>query len=105
MTSIVDKYNNYLLLEKGFSDNTVQAYVSDVLKLLNFMEDEGLEAHDVQLNDLHRFAASLYDIGLTRRLLLNAQFPGIEHRRNFLFSIEFCSQYDLLSSVRRVNPP
>lgn len=69
MTSIVDKYNNYLLLEKGFSDNTVQAYVSDVLKLLNFMKDEGLEAHDVQLNDLHRFAASLYDIGLTNTTL------------------------------------
>lgn len=69
MTSIVDKYNNYLLLEKGFSENTVQAYVSDVLKLLNFMEDEGLEAHDVQLDDLHRFASSLYDIGLTNTTL------------------------------------
>lgn len=65
MTSIIDKYNNYLLLEKGFSPNTAEAYVGDVLKFFNFMEDEGLEARDVKLDDLHHFAASLYDIGLT----------------------------------------
>ena len=65
MTSIIDKYNNYLLLEKGFSTNTAEAYVGDVLKFFNFMEDEGLEARDVKLEDLHHFAASLYDIGLT----------------------------------------
>lgn len=64
MTSIADKYHNYLLLEKGFSLNTTEAYDRDVLKLLNFMEDEGLEARDVRLDDLHRFAATLYDIGL-----------------------------------------
>ena len=65
MTSIIDKYNNYLLLETGFSPNTAEAYVGAVLKFFNFMEDEGLEARDVKLDDLHHFAASLYDIGLT----------------------------------------
>ena len=48
MTSIIDKYNNYLLLEKGFSPNTAEAYVGDVLTFFNFMEDEGLEARDVK---------------------------------------------------------
>ena len=43
MTSIIDKYNNYLLLEKGFSPNTAEAYVGDVLKFFNFMEDEDLK--------------------------------------------------------------
>ena len=90
MTSIVDKYNNYLLLEKGFSENTVQAYVSDVLKLLNFMEDEGLEAHDVQLDDLHRFASSLYDIGLTNTTLSRI-LSGVRSFFHFLVEAGYLS--------------
>lgn len=60
----IDKYRAYLLLEKGLSDNTRLAYEQDVAKLLQYLADEGLDAQSVRLDDLHRFAASLYDLGI-----------------------------------------
>ncbi len=65
MAELKDKYRNYLLLEKGFSDNTTDAYCRDVDKLLLFLADEGLELRSVVLDDLHRFAASLLDVGIS----------------------------------------
>lgn len=53
-----------MLLERGLSENTRLAYEQDVYKLLQYLSDEGLEARDVKLDDLHRFAASLYDLGI-----------------------------------------
>lgn len=60
----IDKYHAYLLLERGLSENTRLAYEQDVYKLLQYLSDEGLVARDVKLDDLHRFAASLYDLGI-----------------------------------------
>lgn len=60
----IDKYHAYLLLERGLSENTRLAYEQDVYKLLQYLSDEGLEARDVKLDDLHRFATSLYDLGI-----------------------------------------
>lgn len=65
MAELKEKYRNYLLLEKGFSDNTTDAYCRDVDKLLLFLADEGLELRSVVLDDLHRFAASLLDVGIS----------------------------------------
>ena len=63
MSSILQKYQAYILLEKGLSPNTRQAYSSDVEKLLDFLADEGIDLLQTTLDDLHRFAASLYDGG------------------------------------------
>lgn len=60
----IDKYRSYLLLEKGLSANTCAAYVQDVTKLVQYLGDEGLDVRAVKLDDLHRFAASLYDLGI-----------------------------------------
>lgn len=53
------------MLEKGLSPNTREAYEHDVAKLLDFLHDEQLEVTQVRLEDLHRFAASLYDLGIS----------------------------------------
>lgn len=60
----IDKYRAYLLLERGLSENTRLAYEQDVSKLLQYLSDEGLVPEEVRLDDLHRFAASLYDLGI-----------------------------------------
>ena len=65
MSSILQKYQAYILLEKGLSPNTRQAYSSDVEKLLDFLADEGIDLLHTTLDDLHRFAASLHDIGIS----------------------------------------
>jgi len=36
----INSFLNYLTVEKGFSDNTVEAYRNDLLQLANFVEEE-----------------------------------------------------------------
>lgn len=62
---MIDKYHSYLLLEKGLSENTRLAYVADVSKLLLFLSGEGIDPLHAQLDDLHKFSASLYDVGIS----------------------------------------
>lgn len=64
---IIKKYHQYLKLEKGFSPNTVEAYQTDLEKLLRFLETEETGVTDVSLEVLERFAAGLHDIGIHPR--------------------------------------
>ena len=64
---IIRKYQQYLRLEKSLSPNTFDAYMTDLQKLLHFLEGENIEIPDVTPNDLQRFAAGLHDIGIHPR--------------------------------------
>lgn len=64
---IIRKYQQYLKLEKSLSPNTQDAYMTDLQKLLHFLEGEAIEVTDVTLDDLQRFAAGLHDIGIHPR--------------------------------------
>lgn len=66
-TAIIRKYQQYLRLEKSLSPNTFDAYMTDLQKLLHFLEGENIEIPDVTPNDLQRFAAGLHDIGIHPR--------------------------------------
>ena len=61
------KYQQYLKLEKALSPNTLDAYMTDLQKLLHFLEGENIEIPDVTPDDLQRFAAGLHDIGIHPR--------------------------------------
>ena len=64
-TLIIRKYHQYLKLEKALSPNTVDAYQTDLQKLLHFLEGEGIAILDTTLDDLQHFASGLHDsIGL-----------------------------------------
>lgn len=65
--AIIRKYQQYLRLEKSLSPNTFDAYMTDLQKLLHFLEGENIEIPDVTPNDLQRFAAGLHDIGIHPR--------------------------------------
>ncbi len=65
--SLVDKYRQYLLLEKSLSPNTVDAYLSDLGKLLSYLESGNIHVQDVSLDVLHNFAAGLLDVGIHPR--------------------------------------
>lgn len=58
------RYRQHLKLEKGFSNNTVEAYERDLNKFIGFAEDEGIDLLNPVLDDFHRFAAQLTDIGI-----------------------------------------
>lgn len=64
---IIRKYQQYLKLEKSLSPNTLDAYLTDLDKLMNFLTLEGIDVLEVCLSDLQRFAAGLHDIGIHPR--------------------------------------
>ncbi len=63
----IRKYQQYLKLEKSLSPNTFDAYMTDLKKLLRFLEGENIDIPDVTPDDLQRFAAGLHDIGIHPR--------------------------------------
>ena len=64
---ILSKYKVYLRLEKSLSDNTVSAYLADISKLFQFLEDEQIHPFDVTLDNLETFSANLRDLGIQPR--------------------------------------
>ena len=66
-TNIIRSYQRYLKLQRGYSPNTLDAYIRDLLKLINYLEDVDKDVLDVELSDLQHFAASLHDIGIHAR--------------------------------------
>ena len=64
---IVRAYQRYLKLQRGYSANTLDAYIRDLEKLLNYLEKEDKHVVDVALEDLQHFAAGLHDIGIHAR--------------------------------------
>jgi integrase/recombinase XerD len=64
---ILAKYIQYLKLEKSLSENTIEAYLADVDKLMAFLELEGIDVLDVTLDNLETFSAGLRDIGIHPR--------------------------------------
>ena len=54
-------------LERNYSENTLDAYMSDLQKLLDYVGSEGLHVLDVKLDDLRNFVAALVDIGISAR--------------------------------------
>lgn len=64
---ILVKYKQYLKLEKSLSDNTVEAYLTDLNKLLAFLTLENIHIMDVKLENMEEFSAGLHDIGIHPR--------------------------------------
>lgn len=91
--AIIRKYHQYLRLEKGFSANTIDAYMHDLQKLLDFLEAENLAIEAVTLNRLHLFVAGLHDIGIHPRSQARI-ISGIKSFFNFM----------LLSGVMETDP-
>ena len=71
LSRLLRRYYQYLKLEKGFSDNTVAAYMRDVDKFISFVNDENSSKNDESIDIFsppievfHRFSATLIDIGI-----------------------------------------
>src|SRR5512145_2296356 len=42
MRELLDRYYNYLLIEKGAAENTLEAYSRDLKRYVSFLEQKGL---------------------------------------------------------------
>lgn len=47
----IKEYKNYLRLERGLSENTIQNYIFDVEKLMGFLVEKNIEVTPVQLSE------------------------------------------------------
>lgn len=64
---MIKLYVRYLRLERNLSPNTIEAYRNDLAHLEAFMMRNDLKLEDVTLEQLHTFAASLHEYGITPR--------------------------------------
>ncbi len=80
---IVGRYRRYLKLEKGYSANTLDAYLRDVDKLLRYLAIEQVDVLDVKLEDLEHFAAFISDLGIGPRSLARI-LSGVRQFYRFL---------------------
>lgn len=64
---ILRRYVQYLRLERSYTDNTLDAYIKDLQKLLNYYSDTGIDFRQVTLEQLDRFSATLQGLGVSQR--------------------------------------
>ena len=87
---IVKKYKNYLLLERSLSSNSIEAYMSDLEKLLGFLVAEDIKIEDVTLDNLQQFVAQLYDLGINARSVARI-ISGVKSFFNYLTLEDYIS--------------
>lgn len=62
-----ENYKQYLLLERSYTQNTANAYLSDIEKLFAYQQIEGINPLETSLDELENFAAGLADVGIHPR--------------------------------------
>ncbi|MBP5392771.1 MAG: tyrosine recombinase XerD [Bacteroidaceae bacterium] len=65
--AIIRRYFQYLRLERSYTANTLDAYLKDLQKLLNYYTDEGIDFRKVTLEQLDKFAKTLQELGVGPR--------------------------------------
>jgi tyrosine recombinase XerD len=65
----IKSFKNYLRLEKSMSGNSIDAYLHDVEKFIQFLESQGrqLEPENVRLADIREFLKWLNEFGVSPR--------------------------------------
>lgn len=64
MRAVVRRYVNFLKLERGYSQNTIDAYINDIGHLTRYLSSRSVSILDVSLEDLENFIATLVDLGV-----------------------------------------
>lgn len=90
---MVRRYLRYLKLERGYSQNTVDAYTHDLQWLFGFLKDKDKGPLAVTLGDLEEFAASLHDHGI-----------GARSQSRILFGVRSFYKYLVIDGYLEINP-
>ena len=67
INDVMRRFGTYLMMERGLSRNTVEAYTDDVQKLLTYLHDDRRSPADATEDDLHNFLSGLHDVGISPR--------------------------------------
>lgn len=99
---MLTKYRRYLKLERNFTENTIEAYMRDVEKYVNFLRQAGISSPvEAELKDVEAFSASLRDIGIGPRSQCRI-LSGVRSFHKFLLLDEYTDKdpTELLESPR-----
>lgn len=98
---ILSRYAQYLKLERSYSPNTLDAYLTDVDKLLAYFTLEHIDPLQATLQDLEQFSAGLHDIGIHPRSQ-NRILSGVRSFYHFLELENYIEETpaDLLESAK-----
>lgn len=80
----INDFIAYLKIEKGLSENSVEAYTTDVKKLRDFSLSIKKNPLEIKHGDLVQFVAELYDLGLGSRSQARI-ISGVKQFYNYLF--------------------
>lgn len=89
--NIKAKYKTFLMLEKGLSKHTIEAYLEDLNKFFNYLEEKKIDLMSVKLDDLQQFLARLYDFGLNARSVART-LSGIRAFYNFMTTERYINE-------------
>jgi integrase/recombinase XerD len=94
MNQYLDQFLNYLLVERGLSANTLDAYGRDLARYLDFLDKEGVsQADGVSPPTVLRFLGRLKESGLSAR-----------SRARALVSLRMFHKFLLAEKLAAVNP-
>lgn len=88
-------FKTYLKLEKSLSPNSIEAYLRDIDKMAQYLEmhDLDLSPQELKAEEISRFLAWLYDLGISPR-----------SQARIISGIKAFYQYLLLEEVLEENP-
>lgn len=86
--SIIASYRRHLLLEKGLSPHTIEAYMSDLQKLIAFVDEQDLSFINIEQHHLELFLAQLYKSGIAPRSIART-ISGMKSFFRFLLMDQF----------------
>lgn len=96
------RYEAYLLLERGLSDNTRMAYLSDLDRLEDYFRQQGIDFERATVDDLSAFVAFVYDLGIAPRSVAR-MVSGIKSIYRYLkLEKEISNDPALLLAVPRI---
>lgn len=100
---ILQEYTNFLLLEKGLSKNSIEAYYRDVSKLKQYCLSlkKTRSPIEVTKEDIHNFLAWIYDLGMNPRSQARI-ISGLKGFYHFLI-IEDYTEIDPLELIEQPN--
>jgi integrase/recombinase XerD len=93
MQSGVSQFLNYIRVEKGLSENTLQAYRHDLLKFQVFSKSRGLALQDVNTESIYEFLEDLSKQGI-----------GSRSRTRVLVTLRNFFQFLVLEGALESNP-
>ena len=65
---LADQYFNYILVEKGLAEKTIESYSRDIVRFLVYLKDHGIDGvADIDTRIILQYLIHLRDSGLATR--------------------------------------